>query len=137
MNTGADTSPDIYLYRRRTEMWELIDRYFNAAKSKDGEALGGIFTDDAVYIEITGATHEGIGKIRSWFDSRMSKGSVTAWDIRKVIDAGENGAVVWYYEYRDNDGNSTSYDGVSVIELSDGRIKRWNEFSQPTEKTYS
>ena len=63
--------------------------------------------------------------------------NIGAWDIRKVIEAGENGAVIWYYEYRDNDGNSTSYDGVSVIELSDGRIKRWNEFSQPTEKTYS
>ena len=67
-------------------MWELIDRYFNAAKSKDTDALSSIFTDDAVYIERDGSTYEGIDKIRGFFSKRAENGNVAAWDIRKVID---------------------------------------------------
>ena len=117
-------------------MWELIDRYFNASKSKDIDALGSIFTDDAVYVERTGATYEGLDKIRGFFEKRAKEGNVTAWDIRRVIEAGENGAAVWYFEYRPDNGDTVSYDGVSVIEIAYGKIKRWSEFSQNTEKTY-
>ena len=117
-------------------MWELINRYFDAAKSKNIDALSSIFTDDAVYIERDGATYAGIGKIRVFFGKRAESGNVAAWDIRKVIESGEDGTSVWYYEYRPDKGNTISYDGVSVIETADGRIKRWSEYSQNTEKTY-
>ena len=117
-------------------MWELIDRYFNAAKSKDTDALSSIFTDDAVYIERDGSTYEGIDKIRGFFSKRAENGNVAAWDIRKVIESSENGTAVWYYEYRPDNGDTISYDGVSVIETANCRIKRWSEYSQNTEKTY-
>ena len=117
-------------------MWELINRYFDAAKSKNIDALSSIFTDDAVYIERDGATYEGIDKIQSFFSKRAENGDVAAWDIRKVIESGEDGTSVWYYEYRPDNGDTISYDGVSVIETTNGRIKRWSEYSQNTEKTY-
>lgn len=117
-------------------MYNLVDRYLQAAKNKDINALDGIFTNDAVYIEISGATYSGIGQIKEWFKQRADKGNVAAWDIRKIIQNGENGAAQWYYEYRTEAGDATSYDGVSLIEISDGKIKRWSEFSQTANKTY-
>lgn len=117
-------------------MYNLVDRYLQAAKNKDISALDDIFTNDAVYIEVTGATYNGIGQIREWFKQRADKGNVSAWDIRKIIQSGENGAAQWYYEYRPETGEAFSYDGVSLIETADGKIKRWSEFSQTTNKTY-
>lgn len=117
-------------------MYNIVDRYLQAAKNKDINALDDIFTEDAVYIEITGATYNGIDQIKEWFKQKSDNGSVTAWDIRKIVQSGENGAVQGYYEYRSANGDTTSYDCVSLVETANGRIKRWSEFSQTTNKTY-
>jgi hypothetical protein len=44
--------------------------------------------------------------------------------------------VEWYYEYRYNYAGSISFDGVSLFEVSDGKIKRWRDFIQTVNKTY-
>lgn len=41
-------------------MQELAEKYLKAAKHKDIQALDDIFTEDAVYIESTGATYNGL-----------------------------------------------------------------------------
>lgn len=117
-------------------MRELVERLFRAAKQKDISALDGIFTSDAVLIERSGATFCGIGQIREHFSALTAAGYIAAWDIRKVFAAGEDGAAQWYYEYRGDDGRTVSFDGTALIELSEGRIKRWSEFSQEVNKTY-
>lgn len=117
-------------------MYNIVDRYLQASKNKDINALGDIFTADAVYIETTGATYNGIGQIKEWFKQKNDNGSVNAWDIRKIVQSGENGAVQGYYEYRTANGDTTSYDCVMLIETANGKIKRWSEFSQTTDKTY-
>ena len=117
-------------------MRELVQRYLNAAKGKDIQALDGIFTQDAVYIETNGATYTNLTQIKQWFEKLTRDGSVTAWDIRKIVCDGENAAVQWYYEYRSNTGECVSRDGVALIEISDCKIKRWSEFSQTVNKTY-
>lgn len=117
-------------------MYNLVDRFLQAAKNKDINALDSIFTEDAVYIEINGATYNGLSQIKQWFKQKSDNGSVNAWDIRKIVQSGENGAAQWYYEYRTVNGESSSYDGVSLIEIAYGKIKRWSEFSQTVNKTY-
>ena len=74
------------------QMYNLVDRFLQAAKNKDIDALGSIFTDDAVYIEINGATYNGLSQIRQWFKQKCDNGSVNAWEIRKIVQSGENGA---------------------------------------------
>ena len=113
-------------------MQQLVDTFFRAARNKDITALDALFTEDAVYVERNGETYNGLPQIRSWFSKLISDGEVRAWDIRRVRD----GAVEWYYEYRRNYAGSVSYDGVSIVELSDGKIKRWSNFIQNVKKSY-
>lgn len=113
-------------------MQQLVDTFFRAARDKDITALDGLFTEDAVYVERNGEIYNGLPQIRSWFSKLISDGEVRAWDIRRIRD----GAVEWYYEYRKDYAGSVSYDGVSLVELSDGKIKRWSNFIQNVKKSY-
>ena len=113
-------------------MQQLVDTFFRAVKDKDITSLDTLFTEDAVYVERNGETYNGLPQIRSWFSKLISDGEVRAWDIRRIRD----GAVEWYYEYRRDYAGSVSYDGVSIVELSDGKIKRWSNFIQNVKKSY-
>ena len=117
-------------------MRELVENYFRAAKEKNAAALDDIFTGDAVYVGMTGATCNGLSQIKARFEQMAAGGEVRAWDMRRIIESGETGAAEWYFEYRTAGEESFSFDGVSVIEMSDGRIKRWSEFVQTVNKTY-
>ena len=113
-------------------MQQLADAFFRAAKDKDLTTLDALFTEDAVYVERNGETYNGLSQIREWFSRLILDGDVRAWDIRRIRD----GAVEWYYEYRLHYAGSISYDGVSIVELSDGKIKRWSNFIQNVKKSY-
>ena len=113
-------------------MYELIDAFFSAVKNKDIDALDALFTEDAIYIDRNGATYNGLSQIKAWLAQLVSDGEVRAWDIRRVRD----GAVEWYYEYRLYYAGSISYDGVSIVELGDGKIKRWSSYIQNVKKSY-
>ena len=113
-------------------MYDLIDSFFSAVKNKEIDALDALFTEDAIYIDRNGATYNGLSQIKSWLTQLVSDGEVRAWDIRRVRD----GAVEWYYEYRMYYAGSISYDGVSIIELGDGKVKRWSNYIQNVKKSY-
>ena len=113
-------------------MDDLLDSFFSAVKNKEIDALDALFTEDAVYIDRNGATYNGLSQIKAWLAQLVSDGEVRAWDIRRVRD----GAVEWYYEYRMYYAGSISYDGVSIIELSDRKIKRWSNYIQNVKKSY-
>ena len=113
-------------------MYDIIDSFFSAVKTKEIDALDALFTEDAVYIDRNGATYNGLSQIKAWLAQLVSDGEVRAWDIRRVRD----GAVEWYYEYRMYYAGSISYDGVSIIELSNRKIKRWSNYIQSVKKSY-
>ena len=111
-------------------MYDLIDSFFSAVKNID--TLDELFTEDAVYIDRNGATYNGLSQIKAWLGQLVTDGEVRAWDIRRVRDS----AVEWYYEYRLYYAGSISYDGVSIVELGDGKIKRWSSYIQNVKKSY-
>ena len=119
--------------KTKMETQRLIDSFFTVVKNKDISALADIFTSDAVYVARNGATYCGFPQILEHFKTMFFEGKVRAWDIRRII---EEGAVEWYYEYRYNFAGSISFDGVSLYEISDGKIKRWRDFIQAVNKTY-
>lgn len=49
---------------------------------------------------------------------------------------GETGAAEWYFEYQITGADMFSFDGVSLVETEDGKIKKWSEFAQTKDKTY-
>ncbi len=117
-------------------MKELVEKYLKAAKQKNIHALDDIFSEDAVYIESTGATYNGLEQIKKWFEQVTAGGEVTAWDMKRIFDMGETGAAEWYFEYQITGADMFSFDGVSLVETEDGKIKKWSEFAQTKDKTY-
>ena len=117
-------------------MKELTEKYLQAAKQKDIQALDDIFTEDAVYIESTGATYNGLAQIKMWFEQVTAGGEVTTWDVKRFFDMGDAGVAEWYFEYQITGADTFSFDGVSVVETENGKIKKWSEFAQTKDKTY-
>ncbi len=111
----------------------LIDSFFTAVKNRELSALTDVFTEDAVYVVRNGATYCGLSQILEFFSTLFFEGEIRAWDVRRVM---EEGAVEWYYEYRFFYAGSISYDGVSLYEIREGKIKRWRDFIQAVKKTY-
>ncbi|MFC5541669.1 nuclear transport factor 2 family protein [Ureibacillus suwonensis] len=117
-------------------MQELIEKYLQAAKEKNIQALDDIFTEHAVYIESTGAIYNGLAQIKMWFEQVTAGGDVTAWDVKRIFDMGDTGVVEWYFEYQIAGADVFSFDGVSIVETENGKIKKWSEFAQTKDKTY-
>lgn len=115
---------------------ELTEQYLKAAKEKDASALDRIFTEDAVYCESSGATYRGLEQIKKWFGQVTTIGSVIEWRYTTCVETGGIGAVEWYFEYQITGGDLFKIDGVSMVELQNGKLKSWREFTQVSDKTY-
>ena len=111
----------------------VIDTFVTAAKNIDTSVLSIIFTEDAVYVTHSGATYRGLAQIQEYFKTLFFEGEIRAWDVKRLLD---ETAVEWHYEYRFNYAGSVSYDGVSLFEISNGKISLWRDFIQAANRTY-
>ncbi len=112
---------------------DIIDTFLSASKTKDATILSGVFTGDAVYVTHNGATYRGLAQIQEYFKTLFFEGEVLAWDVKRLLD---DTAVEWHYEYQFNYAGSVSYDGVSLFEISNGKISLWRNFIQAVKRTY-
>ena len=112
---------------------EFVNAFISASKSKDVPVLSDVFTEDAVYVTHNGATYRGLAQIQEYFKTLFYEGEIRAWDVKRLLD---ETAVEWYYEYRFNYAGSVSYDGVSLFEISNGKISLWRDFIQAAKRTY-
>ena len=111
----------------------VIDTFISASKIKDTSVLSDVFTEDAIYVTHNGATYRGLAQIQEYFKTLFFEGEVLAWDVKRLLD---DTAVEWHYEYRFNYAGSVSYDGVSLFEISNGKISLWRDFIQAAKRTY-
>lgn len=115
---------------------ELSEKYSKAAKEKDINALVDIFTEDAIYCESDGATYRGLSQIKTWFNQVNTAGYIVEWKSINCIGTGNVGAIEWHFEYQIVDGDLFKTDGVSIVELQNGKFKSWREFTGASNKTY-
>ncbi len=112
---------------------EMIETFTSASKSNNISVLSKVFTEDAVYVNKNGATYRGLAQIQEYFKTLFFEGEIRAWDVKRLRD---DSAVEWYYEYRFSYAGSVSYDGVSLFEISNGKISLWRDFIQAANRTY-
>ena len=112
---------------------EMIETFTSASKNKISSVLSVVFTDDALYVTHSGATYRGLAQIQEYFKTLFFEGDILTWDVKRLLD---DAAVEWHYEYRFNYAGSVSYDGVSLFEISNGKISLWRDFIQATKRTY-
>ncbi len=111
----------------------LINNFISASKSKDTAVLSDVFTDDAIYVTNSGATYRGLAQIQEYFKTLFFEGEILAWDVKRLLN---DAAVEWHYEYRFNYAGSVSYNGVSLFEISYGKISLWRDFTQAANRAY-
>ena len=112
---------------------EIIETFISVSKSKDTSILCDVFTEDALYVNHSGATYRGLAQIQGYFKTLFFEGDILTWYVKRLLD---DVAVEWHYEYRFNYAGSVSYDGVSLFEISQGKISLWRDFIQAANRTY-
>ncbi len=107
---------------------KIVRLWFDMWLKKSDLGIPAIFADDAVYIESWGPEYRGSARIRQWFEEWNTRGSVLRWDIRQFFHKGDQTIVEWYFKNAMNDGQIQAFDGMSLIEWRDGKIRLLKEF---------
>ena len=115
---------------------EVADRFVEALhkleEDRDVEALVEIHTDDCdvgnVAVPKTFSGHDGLREF--WTGYRDTFGEMRS-EFRNVFaDAAGHAALEWTTS-GDANGNDVSYDGVSLLEIEDGKVSRFRAYFDP------
>ncbi len=108
---------------------EIADDFIEALRrleeDRDVEALVEIHTEDCevgnVSVPETFKGHDGLREF--WTEYRKTFGEMRS-TFRNVFATGEGAALEWTTEGTSN-GDAVSYDGVSILEIEDGKVGRF------------
>jgi steroid delta-isomerase-like uncharacterized protein len=108
---------------------ELADRFVEALReleeNRNVEALVGIHTEDCevgnVSVPETFRGHEGLREF--WTSYRSTFGEMKS-EFRNVFATEDRAALEWTTEGTSN-GDTVSYEGVSILEIEDGNVRRF------------
>jgi ketosteroid isomerase-like protein len=105
-------------------LWKLED-------DRDVEALVEIHTEDCevgnVSVSETFRSYEGLREF--WTEYRKTFGEMKS-TFRNVFATEEGAALEWTTEGT-SDGDSVSYAGVSILEIEDGKVRRFMAYFDP------
>ena len=115
---------------------EVADRFVEALRrleeDRDVEALVEIHTDDCdvgnVAVPKTFSGHGGLREF--WTSYRDTFGEMKS-EFRNVIADDAGHAALEWNTSGDANGNEVSYDGVSILEVVDGKVSRFRAYFDP------
>ena len=115
---------------------EVADRFVEALrkleKDRDVEALVEIHTDDCdvgnVAVPKTFSGHGGLREF--WTSYRDTFGEMKS-EFRNVFADDAGHAALEWNTSGDANGNEVSYDGVSLLEIQDGKVSRFRAYFDP------
>jgi|SRR3712207_1527129 len=118
---------------------ETADSFVEALRkleeNEDVEALVEVHTDDCevgnVAVSQTFRGHEGLREF--WTSYRSTFGEMRS-EFRNVFATEEGAALEWTTKGTSN-GDSVSYDGVSILEIEDGKVRRFMAYFDPRDLT--
>jgi steroid delta-isomerase-like uncharacterized protein len=115
---------------------EVADKFVEALRKleqdRDVEALVEIHTDDCdvgnVAVPKTFSGHEGLREF--WTSYRDTFGEMRS-KFRNVFADDAGHAALEWNTTGDANGNDVSYDGVSLLEIEDGKVSRFRAYFDP------
>ncbi len=118
---------------------EVADRFVEALRKleedRDVEALVEIHTEARevgnVAVPQTFEGHDGLREF--WTTYRKTFGEMKS-TFRNVFTTEEGAALEWTTEGT-SDGDTVSYDGVSILEIEDGKVRRFMAYFDPRDLT--
>lgn len=114
---------------------EIIKNYFRSWIVKDPSVIESYFDEYINYTECYGPVYIGKKQCLKWFEDWNKIGSVLSWDIKNIYQAGDIFTVEWYFKC-DYEGNIDDFDGVSIINIIDGKIISIKEFQSKNKHYY-
>src|ERR671921_950768 len=114
---------------------EIADSFIGALReleeNRDVEALVEIHAEDCevgnVSVSETFTGHDGLREF--WTEYRKTFGEMKS-TFRNVFATEEGAALEWTTEGASN-GNTVSYDGVSILEIDGGKVRRFIAYFDP------
>jgi steroid delta-isomerase-like uncharacterized protein len=119
---------------------EVVEEFAEALRKleedRDVEALVAVHTEDCdvgnVAVPRTFSDHEGLREF--WTGYRNTFGEMKS-EFRNVFaDDADRAALEWTTEGISN-GNTVSYDGVSILKIEDGKVSRFRAYFDPRRLT--
>ena len=115
---------------------KVADKFVEALrkleKDRDVEALAEIHTDDCdvgnVAVPRTFSGHDGLREF--WTSYRDTFGEMRS-EFRNVFADDEGHAALEWNTSGEANGKNVSYDGVSLLEIEDGKVSRFRAYFDP------
>ena len=107
----------------------IIRLWFDMWLQQKDLGIDDIFTEDVIYIESWSPQYENRITVKHWFQEWNTRGKVLAWTIKQFFHKNNQTICEWYFKNRMDNGSVEEFDGLSLIEWTDGnKIKLLKEF---------
>ena len=112
----------------------IVRDFEKAFNRQDVDALLACFTDDATYVDTFFGGHTGPAALRAMFERMFHEGRDYAWVMQTVVETPAAAAAEWTFAYVASEavprsaGRRVRFSGMSLFELSGGRITRYREY---------
>ena len=107
----------------------IIRLWFDMWLQQKDLGIDDIFTEDVIYIESWSPKYENRITVKHWFEEWNTRGKVLTWTIKQFFHKNNQTIVEWYFKNRMVNGSVEEFDGLSLIEWTDGnKIKLLKEF---------
>jgi len=112
----------------------IVHDFAAAFNRQDVPALLACFTEGATYVDNFYGPHTGQAELRAMFERMFHEGRDYHWTMDVVVGEAERAAAEWTFGYTVSDavprsaGRKIGFHGMSVFELSKGKIARYREY---------
>lgn len=112
----------------------FMDALHRLEEHNDAEAIVSLFAEDAELSSLTDAAphHGREGARRYWEQYRGAFEEVRS-EFRNVVSSDGIVVLEWTSRGRGVEGRPFEYDGVSVLEFRDGKVRRFRSYFDPAE----
>jgi hypothetical protein len=113
------------------EFAQLLQRLGKAIELRDIELLRDCFTPDGIYDDYFFGPKQGSQGLLEMLDHFYAGGRAFRWEFFDPVCVGQRGYASYRFSYESLQpqalGRRVGFDGISCIELRDGRIQRYRE----------
>lgn len=112
----------------------IVRDFEGAFNRQDVDALLALFTATATYTDGFYGAHRGHAALRAMFQKMFREGREYAWTMDAAVESPERAMAEWTFGYVVTDavprsaGRKIRFRGMSVFELSGGRIAAYREY---------
>ena len=111
---------------------EVLARFAACLERGDAEGATALFAPDAEYSEPPHAQFVGSAAIHAFIADFVARHHAVRYEVVRTLTAPDGAltAAEWRFGYtRTADDKRTQFEGMSWVELREGRIARWRGFS--------